>query len=665
MKYAIGIDLGTTNTELAYCCLDDVNSKPTIFEIPQFVAPSTIESRQTLPSFLYVGSEEERSLSDWKLPWDSLDFDVEDEASDGAGDSKQDSKEASVGKSFFKRILGLGKSGGKKDDSPSGMTNPNALYVVGELASARAATFPEQTVASAKSWLTNSKVDRRAPILPYGSPSGSAKVSPVEATRRYLAHLVSAWNNAFPDSPIFEQQVVLTIPASFDESARKLTHEAAIDAGLNPATLLFLEEPQAALYAWLAQKGDEWRKELKVGDVILVCDVGGGTSDFSLVKVEEEDGNLVLDRLAVGNRLLLGGDNIDLAIAYRASELFAEQGISLNPWQSSALQRQCRFAKEKLLSDGNEENSTYKITVLGRSSRLVGDSVSVDFPKKDAVSIVLDGFFPICSLDDRPKTRSRLGLRETGLPYEVDSTVTRHLAKFISGRIDDGSTVSPTHFLLNGGVFKSKALELRFQEQMNAWFPDTPPRNMHPDANLDLAVSYGAAYYAAVKKTGGVRIRAASARSYYIGIESSGLAIPGVARPLKALCVAPFGMEEGTECVVPSDEFELVVGEPALFRFFSSTSRPKDKPGTTLDWFESDENSDLQETTPIETALSDPLADANDLSEGNPVETEQDGVEYVSVRFRSVVTELGSLEIWCEEIGGPRRWKLEFSVREQ
>ncbi|MBP5622984.1 MAG: Hsp70 family protein [Thermoguttaceae bacterium] len=535
------------------------------------------------------------------------------------------------------------------------MTQPDALYLVGEIASRRAADFPEQTISSAKSWLTCPKVDRRRPILPWNTDV-AAKVSPVEASRRYLAHLVEAWNHTFSSDPIFDQQVVLTLPASFDESARELTREAAILAGFNPETLLFLEEPQAALYAWLSEKGDAWRKELSVGDVVFICDVGGGTTDLSMVRVEEENGIFVLNRLAVGNRLLLGGDNIDLTLAYHATELFSRQGIKLNPWQSVALQRQCRSVKETLLrSNDSLDDDSVTISVLGRSSRLVGEAVSVDFPKQDATSIVLDGFFPFCELSDRPKSRSGMGLREVGLPYEVDASITRHAAKFLNScSQEDGTAVVPTYFLLNGGVFNATLLKGRFREQLEKWFPETSPKDLSPQANLDQAVSCGAAYYGRVKKNGGVRIRAASARSYYIGVESAGLAIPGISRPLKALCVAPFGMEEGTECVVPSEEFELTIGESSLFRFFSSTTRPHDRPGTTLDWYEGDDDSGLQETAPIETKLDD-YVDGSETNDAVP--------SYVTVRFRSVVTELGALEIWCEETNGERSWKLEFSVR--
>ncbi len=658
-SYVVGIDLGTTNTELAYWKLesDGFSGRPSTFEIPQFVSPAVVESRATLPSTAFVDKASARESYDWKLPWESAEKDEDAPDENSAEATRQEKK-----RGFFSRLFGGEVAQEKKEDPLQ-----DKFFLVGEIAKSLAAERPEQIVVSAKSWLTCSKVDRRAPILPWGGEKDAPKISPLVASQSYLKHLVDAWNYAFPYAPFAEQSVILTIPASFDESAKELTREAAIGAGIDPETLLFLEEPQAALYAWLAQKGEDWRKELKVGDVVLVCDVGGGTTDLSLIRAEEESGELTLNRLAVGDRLLLGGDNVDLAIAYRAAESFKEQGVSLNPWQSFALRRQCRLAKERALDEKNRNQAgvddAYKITVEGRSSRLVGDALSVDLSRQEIVDLVLEGFLPICSLDDAPKRRRGVGVREIGLPYESDPAITRHIARFLREcRKTNGDEIKPTYFLLNGGFFKSKLIERRLQEQLEAWFPDSPPRNLCSDADLVGAVSNGAAFYGKVKLSGGVRIHSATPRSYYIGIESSGLAVPGVRLPLKALCVAPFGMEEGTEIDVPSDVFELVVGEPAVFRFFSSTTRPQDEPGAVVDYFDGDETSELKETTPIETTLGSPE------TQGESSETQSAGVdafEYVGVRFRSRVTELGALEIWCEDVDSDRRWKLEFSVREE
>ena len=395
-------------------------------------------------------------------------------------------------------------------------------------------------------------------------------------------------------------------------------------------------------------------------NVTLVCDVGGGTTDLSLIRAEEEDGELILRRLAVGNRLLPA--TILISLAHRAAGSL-RQGVELNPWQSSALQRQCRGVR-RYPRRTIQLSDSYKISILGRSSKLVGESVSILFPKADAIAIALEGFFPKSLLTDRPKRRSGMGLREAGLPYESDAAIMRHVAAFLNSKFGDSDdVVKPTRFLLNGGVFKSKLIEARFEEQLGEWYPDVKPTNLSPDANLESAVACGAAYYGSVKHGSGVRIRGASPRSYYIGIETAAPAIPGVKRPLKALCVSPMGMEEGSECEVPSEPFELLVGEPATFRFFSSTTRPQDRPGVVVDWFDPDEqgadsSSDLHETDPIETRFDSALDDESEtLQDAEP--------EYVAVKFHTGITELGAMEIWCDEVDGSRSWTLQFSVREE
>jgi len=294
--YAIGIDLGTTNSVIAYTRLDQDAAQPQVLSVPQLVAPATVEARLQLPSFLYLSSEHEADTGNYDLPW------------------QQDGQDA-----------------------------------VGELARQQAAAMPMRTVAAAKSWLCYSRVDRHQSLLPWGAPSDVPKVSPVDVSRRYLAHLIAAWHHAFPAAPIAEQRVVLTVPASFDASARELTREAALAAGL-PADLILLEEPQAALYAWLANRGEQWRRHLGVGDTLLVCDVGGGTTDFTLIGVDETDGALELLRLAVGTHTLVGGDNMDVALAHFASTAFADKGLRLDAWQSVSLWHACRTAKEALLA---------------------------------------------------------------------------------------------------------------------------------------------------------------------------------------------------------------------------------------------------------------------------------------------------------------------------
>ncbi len=607
-KYVIGIDLGTTNSVLAYAPLEGDRPVVEVLPIPQLIAAGTVEARAVLPSFLYLAAEHEAGQGSYDLPW------------------------------------------------AQGRT-----IAVGEMARAQAAEMPDRTVSAAKSWLAHSRVDRHQPILPWNAPAEVLKVSPVTASRRYLEHLIAAWEAAFPDAPIAQQQVVLTVPASFDASARELTHEAALAAGL-PGHLVLLEEPQAAVYAWLADRGDRWRKSLKLNDTLLVVDVGGGTTDLTLVTVAQEEGDLVLRRMAVGNHLLVGGDNMDLALAHHVAGLFAEKGHQLDPWQSVALWHSCRAAKEKLLSPGAPKH--HPIAVLGRGSKLIGKTVKVDIERDAVAKLLMEGFFPPCGVTDKPAKRRASGFQEIGLPFESDTAVTRHLAAFLQAHGSDSvavslretkplaeraahTTVRPTHVLFNGGVFKAEMLQDRLLEVLGEWFAgDAAPRRLEGLHDLDHAVARGAAYYGWAKERGGVRIRGGTARSYYVGIETAGLAVPGAARPLRALCVVPHGMEEGTEVNVPSSEIGLVVGEPAQFRFFSSPTRKHDKPGDLLANWPPDE---ISETDSLEATL--PADDS--IEEG-----------HVPVRFQSRITELGMFELWCVSTKTDQRWKLEFSVRD-
>jgi hypothetical protein len=498
--------------------------------------------------------------------------------------------------------------------------------------------------------------------------------------------MVAAWNHAMPDAPFGDQQVVLTVPASFDAAARELTHEAAIAAGF-PQQFVLLEEPQAAVYNWLDDTGDRWRRVLSVGDTLLVCDVGGGTTDLTLIGVSEENGELQLRRLAVGNHLLVGGDNMDLALAHFAASKFAGQGIELDPWQSVSLWHACRAAKEELLS-GQSTKKKHTITVAGRGSRLIGKSKSVEIERDEAIQLLINGFFPQCALADRPARQRASGFQEIGLPFEADTAITRHLAAFLGSHGDEGQPARPTQVLFNGGVFKAAGLQERVLEVLGEWFgADLPlppgegrgegkrkktstsnsphpnpltataalrpegegtgaPRRLAGTHDLDHAVARGAAVYGWSKARGGVRIRGGTARSYYVGIESSGLAIPGAPRPLRALCVVPIGMEEGTETDVPSSEIGLVVGEPAHFRFFSSSTRKEDQPGHLAASWSPEE---IAETDSLEATLP-------------PDESVQEG--YVPVKFHSKLTELGMFELWCVSTKSDQRWKLEFSVRE-
>lgn len=590
-KYVVGIDLGTTNSVVAYATLDAEKPSVQLLAVPQLVAPGTVESRTSLPSFAYLPPEGQAGDKAFALPWS--------------------------------------KKGGD--------------CIVGEFARRQSAESPDRTIGSAKSWLGHSKVDRHQAILPWNAPEGVTKLSPVTVSQRYLEHLVAAWHHAVPDAPIGQQQVVLTVPASFDASARELTREAALAAGL-PADLVLLEEPQAAVYAWLAAVGERWRKVLKTGSTLLVCDVGGGTTDLTLVGVAEEQGELVLRRLAVGDHLLVGGDNMDLALAYHAAQQFEKKGVKLDPWQSVSLWHQCRLAKETLLSP--DAPKKHSLSVLGRGSKLIGGTVTVELERGAAAQLLVDGFFPQCSATEKPARRRQSGFQEIGLPYEADTAITRHLAAFLAAQGTGGAAVQPTHVLFNGGVFKADPLRSRLLEVLAGWSSAAPPLPLEGEHDLDNAVARGAAYYAWSKHKGGVRIRGGTARSYYVGIETSGLAIPGAPRPLRALCVVPFGMEEGTEHDVPSGQFGLVVGEPAHFRFFSSNVRKNDRVGDLLSTWSDDE---IAETDSLEATL--PADESLDQT-------------YVPVRFHSKVTELGVFELWCVSTQNDRRWKLEFSVRD-
>jgi hypothetical protein len=590
-RYVLGIDLGTTNSVLAYAPLDAEEPRVQLLPIPQLIASGTVESRTSLPSFVYLTGQHERSDGAFDLPW-------------------------AQGREF----------------------------AVGELARRQAAEVPDRTVGAAKSWLCHGHVDRRGEILPFNAPHDVEKISPVMASQRYLEHLIAAWEQAFPDAPIGEQVVVLTVPASFDAAARDLTREAALAAGL-PGNLLLLEEQQAGVYAWLNSMGDRWRKSLALDDMLLVCDVGGGTSDFTLVKVAEEHGELVLQRVAVGNHLLVGGDNMDLALAYHAAELFKKKRVELDPWQSISLWHSCRAAKEVLLSE--DAPSTQAISVLGRGSKLIGGTVSIDLKCKQACDLLVDGFFPRCEVSERPNRARASGFQDIGLPFEQDTGITRHLGAFLQDHgAGEGDPVRPTHLLLNGGVFKAKVLADRLVDVLAEWAGGQPPRLLEGERDLDNAVARGAAHYGWAKESGGVRIRGGTARAYYVGIETSGLAIPGAPRPLRALCVAPLGMEEGDRADVPSGEIGLVVGEPAQFRFFSSPVRKQDRVGDVLTSWSDEE---LSETDSLEATL-----DADESVEE----------PYVPVKFQSQVTELGMFELWCVSTKSDRRWKLEFNARE-
>ncbi|UIF87551.1 Hsp70 family protein [Cupriavidus sp. UYPR2.512] len=606
-RYAIGIDLGTTHSAVSYVDLaasDGEKTSQRVLPITQLTAPGAIEDLDLLPSFLYLPHASELAPGDLALPW-----------------------------------------------------NAERDFAVGELARSRGAATPIRLVSSAKSWLCHPGVDRRSPVLPNDAPPEVTRVSPLEASVRYLTHLREAWDQAHPEAPFGEQDVTVTIPASFDPAARELTAEAAAAAGYARMTLL--EEPQAALYSWIQKSGGQWRKQVKVGDIILVVDVGGGTTDLSLIAVIEREGNLELHRIAVGDHILLGGDNMDLALAHVVARKLAAQGTQADPWQLRALTYACRAAKETLLTD--PDTDTVPLVVPSRGSRLIGGSIRTDLTRAELTQTILEGFFPQVEASARPVSRARAGLTQLGLPYAQDAAITRHLAAFLGRQVaaladieglqgaqPEGATfLHPTAVLFNGGVFKSGLLADRILQTLNGWLAaqGAAPARLLDGAELDLAVARGAAYYGYVRRGKGVRIRGGTARAYYIAVESSMPAVPGFEPPIQALCVAPFGMEEGTEAALPPQEFGLVVGEPVHFRFFGSSVRRQDQVGTLLDYWGPEE---LQELEEIQATL--------------PAEGRTAG-EVVPVRLHARVTEAGTLELEAVPGGSGERWKVEFDVR--
>ena len=595
-RFIVGIDLGTTNTVLSYVDTHR-GDKASIQALPilQHVAPSTADRKESLPSFLYLKAGPEFTDDALDLPW----------ATDRS-------------------------------------------YTVGWLAREQGAKVPSRLVASAKSWLCHPSEDLSAPILPWEAPDDVDRISPVQAATRYLEHLRDAWNHqmAATDNTdrLENQHVFLTVPASFDAVARQLTSSAAMRAGL---TVTLLEEPQAAFYAWLACEAETWRDQLHVGDIVLVCDVGGGTTDFSLIAVSESSGSLVLERVAVGDHILLGGDNMDLALAVLAGQRLEKQGHALDPWQNRSLWYACRDAKERLLSDPSIKSTP--VTVLGRGSKVIGGSIRTELTRADLTQLLLDGFFPQCDTDARPQSGPTGGLHEMGLPYASDAAITKHLAKFLAEHATGDTPVQPTAVLYNGGVMKAALLQQRITNQLNNWLADDdkPPIRELTSNSLDLAVSAGAAYYGQVQRGRGVRIRGGVGRSYYVGIESAMPAVPGLPAPLKALCVVPFGMEEGTEASIEQREFGMVIGQPVEFRFLSSNTRKQDTIGTLVDRWTGNE---IEELSPIQTALPD------------EEKRDPDQPPTVPVRLHSRVTEVGTLDLELRARDG-RSWKLEYNVR--
>lgn len=601
LAYIIGIDLGTTNCTLSYTPIqpeDKYHPELTQFAIEQIVSAQTPGSLLSLPSFIYYPLPEELQAQVAALAWDG--------------------------------------------------TRP---YAIGTFARDRGAELPTRLIASAKSWLCHAGINRREKLLPLEAEEKDNQMSPLEACAEILRHLREAWDAQMKEAPFVQQVVLITVPASFDPSARQLVQEATEKAGY--PDIVLLEEPQAAFYAWLQKHAEDWREQLQVGDTILVVDIGGGTTDFSLIGVEEEQGNLQLKRLAVGSHLLLGGDNIDLGLAYLAKNKLEEQGHAIDNWQLQALVHQCRQAKEQLLSE--QPPTSVDMTILGRGSRLIGNTLKTELTEKEVQKFVVEGFIPLVDPEERSPIERRSGIQQIGLPYVQDPRISCQLAKFLSMTGESESDqmeqfVLPTAVLFNGGTLKAVALREQILKLLNKWAKKLkkPAVKELPDADYDYAVSRGAAYYGLARQGHAIRIRGGTSRSYFVGVEEAAPAVPGMSPPLRAVCIVPFGLEEGEERKLEDQEFALVLGEPATFRFFSHAT-PKLSNG-------------------VEPEVGTIVRNwKQELSELHPIETMLDKVEgdgkTVRVKLKSKVTELGVLELWGVAQDG-RKWKLEFDVRQ-
>jgi molecular chaperone DnaK (HSP70) len=591
-RYIVGLDLGTTNSILAYVSISELEQveqpEIQILEIPQLTGPGAVAAQSMLPSFIYMPGEKDVAKDALALPW-----------------------------------------------------TESARFFVGEYARRRGAEIPHRLIHSAKSWLCHAAVDRNEAILPWAASPEIEKLSPVAASAAILDHIRCAWNHRMAQEDeklaLEFQDLYLTVPASFDAVARELTAKAAEMAGLPNITLL--EEPQAAFYAWIAASKGSWREAISAGDLVLACDIGGGTSDFSLIQVSESGGTLELERIAVGSHLLIGGDNMDLALAYAVADQMKAKGERLDSWQMRALWNRCRDAKETILE--NSDHESVPVSILGRSSSVIGGTRKIDLERSTVEQVIVNGFFPVCPPTARPEMIPRTGIQETGLAYESDPAVTRHLAHFIS-RQSEAAPKFPTAVLFNGGVMKAPAIRNRIVEVLSTWQQGTAPHVLESNS-LDLAVARGAAYYGLARRGRGVRIRSGLNQSYYVGIAAALPAVPGMPAPIKALCVAPFGMEEGSETEPTERVFNLVVGEQAKFEFLGSPVRTEDTMGAVIeDW-----EQDIEPITTVETTL----------------EGEQGTVIPVSIQVR--LTEVGTLELWCVSRKDGTRWKLEFNVRKK
>jgi molecular chaperone DnaK (HSP70) len=637
-RFLIGIDLGTTNSALAFVDLEHTprGGRPDIkpFPMPQLVAAGEVKERPLLPSFLYLPGPHDLPPGATALPWD-----------------------------------------------------PARGFAVGEFARNHGGRVPGRLVHSAKSWLCHAGVDRSAGLLPWSAPPDVSRISPVEASARYLRHMIEAWNWVMardrPDDRMEKQAVVLTVPASFDDVARTLTVEAASKAGLENVVLL--EEPQAAFYCWLGfqsapppkqeRKGSatDERCRLKPGARCLVVDVGGGTSDFSLIEAVEQQGELGFVRRAVGDHLLLGGDNMDLALAKFVESKLPGAG-RLDAAQYGMLTQACRTAKEALLAPSPP--ASQPVTVVGRGRAVIGGTLHTTLTPEEVRKVLFEGFFPVVPAGAVPARGPRAGLHEMGLPYVSDPAVTRHLAAFLQNQSrGQGGNEVPAAVLFNGGVFQPAALRERILEVLHHWY-DRPGQAWQPlvltNPSLDLAVAWGAAYYGWLRHTGGRRIGGGIARSYYVAVEGAERPEPSHPQPLSpeagargeeglpsppkggeglgvrgltVVCVVPQHLEEGQDVVLDKPELELALGQPVVFPLYTSTVRDEDRPGDVL----TVAPEQLLQLPPLHTVLRG---------------GKRSGTRHVPVTLAARSTAIGTLELFCVAKEGNNRWRLEFNVRD-
>ena len=603
-RYLIGVDLGTTNSVVAYIDTQEAQVEESsgihVFDVPQLVGPGEVRPLPHLPSFLYFPAEAEIATGTLALPW---------------------------------------------EDRPSS--------IAGAMAREQGALQPGRQVSSAKSWLCQSGVDRTADILPVEAEPSAAMISPVEASARYLLHLRNAWNYAIAadepsrDEQLFEkQEIVLTVPASFDEEARELTVEAARRAGL--ANLTLLEEPLAAFYAWIADHQDAIHEQVQDGDLVLVCDIGGGTSDFSLVRARSRGDAIEFERTAIGNHLLLGGENLDLALARRVEQ---KLNSTLSLRQRRALQMACSAAKERLLTEASLDR--LPINILGSGRAVVGQMLTSELTRDEVVELLTNGFLPLIPPGELPTRARSSGLREIGLPYEGDPAITKHLAGFLRQAAlamspgtmalsspGDAEMALPDAVLFNGGFCVPEIARQRISEAISHW-SGRPEDGWRPkilrNDSMSSAVAMGAAYYGRVRRGTGLRVKAGSARSYYIAMRSEDGG--------QAVCVLPAGTDEGTTLSLSGREFAALANRPVSFTLYSSTVRH-------------DAHGDLADLDPVQMHRHAPLVTL--LRYGKKLQELE-----LAVRLAVSFTEVGTLELWCESLNSPHRWRLQFELRGQ